>query len=181
MAKFSISSMKLTCNRMPGSRHSLLYGVIFTSALLLAGCAAEVAVEVENKQATQEIARLSRPPGSAYTGWRVFQDRCAPCHGLEANGTAIAPDLLPIVREMGSRRFVGLVLQRYDWNLPAGKAGSESAARDALIEDIVQRKGPLITMPAWGGEPRVNAHIVDLFAYLSARANGTQGPGRPIP
>ncbi|NDP40706.1 MAG: hypothetical protein GZ093_18565, partial [Rhodoferax sp.] len=108
---------------MPGSRHGLLYGAVFTSALLLAGCAAEVAVEVENKQATQEIARLSRPPGSAYTGWRIFQDRCAPCHGLEAGGTAIAPDLLPIVREMGSRRFVGLVLQRYDWNLPAGKAG----------------------------------------------------------
>ncbi|WP_296486841.1 hypothetical protein, partial [Rhodoferax sp.] len=63
----------------------------------------------------------------------------------------------------------------------AGKAGSESAAREALIEDIVQRKGPLLTMPAWEGEPRVSAHIVDLFAYLSARANGTQGPGRPIP
>lgn len=181
MAKFSTSSMKLTCNRVPASRHVLLYGVIFTSALLFAGCAAEVAVEVENKQAKQEIARLSRPPGSAYTGWRVFQDRCAHCHGLDASGTAIAPDLLPIVREMGSRRFVGLVLQRYDWNLPVGKSGSESATREALIEDIVQRKGPLLTMPAWEGEPRVSAHIVDLFAFLSARANGTQGPGRPIP
>jgi hypothetical protein len=25
----------------------------------------------------------------------------------------------------------------------------------------------------------VNAHIVDLYAYVSARAQGTQGPGRP--
>jgi hypothetical protein len=25
----------------------------------------------------------------------------------------------------------------------------------------------------------VSAHIVDLYAYLSARAEGTQGPGRP--
>jgi hypothetical protein len=29
------------------------------------------------------------------------------------------------------------------------------------------------------GVPPVNAHIVDLYAYLSARARGTQGPGRP--
>jgi hypothetical protein len=34
-------------------------------------------------------------------------------------------------------------------------------------------------MPAWDGNPMVSAHIVDLYAYLSARAEGTQGPGRP--
>jgi hypothetical protein len=80
---------------------------------------------------------------------------------------------------MGSRRFVGLVLQRYDWSLPAAKATSDSTAREALIDDIVQRRQGAVTMPAWEGEPRVSAHIVDLYAYLSARAEGTQGPGRP--
>jgi hypothetical protein len=39
----------------------------------------------------------------------------------------------------------------------------------------------MLTMPAWQGEPRVTAHIVDLYAYLSARAQGTQGPDRPAP
>lgn len=29
------------------------------------------------------------------------------------------------------------------------------------------------------GEPSVGAHILDLYAYLSARVHGTQGPGRP--
>lgn len=37
------------------------------------------------------------------------------------------------------------------------------------------------TMPAWDGKPIVTTHIVDLHAYLSARAQGTQGPGRPLP
>ncbi|MDD3936131.1 hypothetical protein [Rhodoferax sp.] len=32
-----------------------------------------------------------------------------------------------------------------------------------------------------GKEPRVNAHIMDLYAYLWARAEGTQGPQRPAP
>ena len=82
---------------------------------------------------------------------------------------------------MGSRRFVSLVLNRYDWPLPASQARSEGAAREALITDIEQRRQGGMSMPAWQGEPTVHAHIVDLHAWLSARAQGTQGPGRPNP
>lgn len=180
MAKLSMFPLKW---RLAGTaaRHRVRwYGAALTSAVLLAGCAVET-VQWQNREAAQELARLATPPGSVYTGWRVFQDRCAGCHGPAATGTAGAPDLLPIVRDMGSRQFVGLVLQRYDWSLPVAQARSEGAARDTLIEDIVQRKEYMLTMPAWQGEPRVNAHIVDLYAYLSARAQGTQGPGRPAP
>ncbi len=157
------------------TRRGLLYVGLFTSVLLLGSCV----VEVQNRQAAQELAQLSKPPGSVYTGWRVFQDRCAACHGATATGTAGAPDLLPRVREMGPRQFVSLVLLRYDWNLPVAQAGSQGAARENLIEDLVQRKHYMLTMPEWQGEPRVNAHIIDLYAYLSARADGSQGPGRP--
>lgn len=146
-------------------------------ALLLAGCA----VELENTQPAQELARQSQPPGSVYTGWRVFQDRCASCHGPDGNGSARAPNLLPLVRDMGQRRFVGLVLQRYDWNLPPDQTRGGSAALDKLVEQIMQRQAPVLVMPAWQGEPRVTAHIADLYAYLSARAHGTQGSGRPAP
>jgi cytochrome c2 len=146
-------------------------------ALALTACA----VEVQNTQPAQEMAQQAKPPGSLYTGWRVFQDKCVACHGPAASGTARGPDLLPRVREMGARRFVNLVLYRYDWNLPAARAGSETAAREALIEQILQRQDGALAMPAWQSEPRVNAHIADLYAYLSARAEGTQGPGRPAP
>jgi hypothetical protein len=178
MAKFSKLSkfvLKPPLERMTARQRRLLYGGAIMSALLLAGCA----VEVQNREVPQELARLSKPPGSVYTGWRVFQDRCAGCHGPAATGTAGGPDLLPRVREMGSRQFVSLVLKRYDWGLPAAQASREGAAREAVIEEIVQRKEYMLTMPAWQGEPRVNAHIVDLYAYLSARAEGTQDPGRP--
>lgn len=144
------------------------------AALALSGCG----VEVKNTQAAAELKQMAQPPGSVYTGWRVFQDKCAACHGPAASGTAGAPDLLPRVREMGPRQFVGLVLTRYDWGLPATESGS--AAREAQVGDIVQRKGYMLTMPAWQSEPRVNAHIADLYAYLSARAEGSQGPGRPV-
>jgi len=146
-------------------------------AMLLAGCA----VELQNVQPAQEYAQQTKPPGSVYTGWRVFQDRCAGCHGPAATGTANAPDLLPRVREMGPRRFVGLVLERYDWALPPAEAGSTGAAREALVERLLQRQDYPLAMPAWQGEPSVSAHIVDLYAYLSARAQGLQGTGRPAP
>jgi cytochrome c5 len=172
MANFSMFASGLS---------ALLCARVFASALLLAGCTVQT-VQVENTQAAQEVTRLSKPPGSVYLGWRVFQEKCAACHGPAATGTAGAPDLLPRVREMGSRQFVSLVLKRYDLNLPPAQARSEGAAREAMVDEISQHKGDyMLTMPAWQGEPRVSAHIADLYAYLSARVEGTQGPGRPLP
>lgn len=148
-----------------------------TLALLaLAGCNS---VEIQNRQPLAEMRAATQAPGTVYAGWRVFQDKCASCHGPEATGTPVAPDLLPRVRTMGSRRFVDWVLKRYDWKLPADQLGG--AGHEALVGDTLQGKGVVISMPAWQGEPRVTAHIMDLYAYLSARANGSQGPGRPNP
>jgi hypothetical protein len=160
-----------------GTGRGLLVGAALMAAGLLAGCS----VEVQNRQAAQELAQAAKPPGSVYTGWRVFQDRCAACHGPAATGSPSAPNLLPRVGDMGSRQFVSLVLKRYDWGLAATPANTEGPAREALVEQIVQGQAGALTMPAWETEPRVSAHIVDLYAYLSARAQGTQGPGRPAP
>lgn len=145
--------------------------------LTVAGCA----IDVQNREAAREVAQRSKPAGSVYTGWRVFQDRCSSCHGLTATGGAGGPDLLPRVREMGPRQFTSLVLRRYDWGLPKAQVGQQDAAYEALIDDIVQRREGELAMPAWQDEPQVRAHIADLFAYLSARAEGSQGPGRPAP
>lgn len=150
------------------------FGATWAAVLALAGCA----VEVQNTQPARELAQAAQPPGSVYTGWRVFQDKCAACHGADAAGTSKAPDLTARVGAMGPRRFVGLVLTRYDWGL-APAAGE--AANAAQVESVLQRREGAVQMPAWQGEPRVNAHIADLYAYLSARAEGRQGPGRPTP
>lgn len=156
---------------------TLTYGTAMVAVLGFAGCA----VEWENKQAAQEVAQLSKPAGSVYLGWRVFQEKCAGCHGTTANGTANAPDLLPRVRTMGERQFVSLVLQRYDLTQPATQVRRGPAPGEAEVEVIMQRKGAPLVMPAWQSEPRVNAHIMDLRAYLAARAEGRQGPERPLP
>ena len=153
-----------------------LLALASASALLLSGCA----VEVQNTLPAKELAQTAKPPGSVYVGWRLFQEKCAACHGPAANGTSNGPDLLPRVAAIGPRQFVSLVLKRYDWNLSASKAASEGAAREAMIDDVLQRNPTYATqMPAWESSPRVSAHIVDLYAYLSSRARGVQGPGLP--
>lgn len=166
-----------THQAQPIARHWGLWG----GALLLLALAGCNAVEIQNRQPLAEVKHASQPTGTVYAGWRVFQDKCARCHGLEATGTPAAPNLLPRVRDMGPQRFVDWVLKRYDWNLPADQAMATGAARDTLIDETVQGRGVAISMPAWQGEPRVTAHIMDLYAYLSARADGSQAAGRPQP
>lgn len=140
----------------------------------LAGCA----VSLQNTEPARALELQSRPAGSVYLGWRVFEDRCARCHGSSATGKAGAPDLLAVMRTLGPREFADRVLLRYDWGaLPS--ADPRSADRAAYVDEVVRRREGGLTMPAWQGEPRVSAHVIDLYVYLSARSDATQGPGRP--
>jgi len=65
---------------------NFVFGAVAT-VLLLVGCA----VEWQTREPAKELAKLSSPPGSIYTGWRVFQARSVSCYGQAATGTANAP------------------------------------------------------------------------------------------
>lgn len=118
---------------------------------------------------------------NTYAGWRIFQNNCAKCHGAAAAGTEQAPNLLPIVGDMSDTRFVGVVLRRYQLFTPAGEAGAEGGSREALVEEVLNRKQGEVPMPAWDGDPNVKPHILDIYSYLRARADGALGDGRPQP
>ncbi len=143
--------------------------------LIIAGCA----MEVENTRPARALKTPAQPTGVVYAGWRVFQDKCAACHGTAATGSEGAPDLLPRVREMSARQFAALVLKRYDLDHLGAMNDPSQDTTDTRVNDLLQRKDTPMTMPAWQGEPSVNAHIIDLYAYLSARAEGALGSGRP--
>ncbi|MFL6626562.1 MAG: c-type cytochrome [Vitreoscilla sp.] len=148
-------------------------------AVLLAVLLAACATHLQNADPARQLARESSPPGSAHDGWRLYNQRCAACHGKDAASPAPMPDLLDRVAQMGPRRFANLVLERYDW--------SETVAEDegyGPIPRIYLRERPLggtqvLEMPAWAKDPVVAAHVADLYAYLSARADGRQGVGGP--
>ena len=119
-----------------------------------------------------------------YTGWRLFHTTCYGCHGVGGVGTDLAPNLVERVKDLTPRAFAAKVLTSYRIVQPAdaSSAADRSAALDALIEEVLRRERgprPLIAMPAWDDDPQVNPHVLDLYAYLSARADGKLGPSRP--
>lgn len=159
---------------MRSSSRALRIAAVALLALASAGCA----LQWQNPQPRQAYEASLHPSGSVATGWRVFQQKCAGCHGSDATGGQ-GPDLVLRLGEIGQRRFVDLVLRRYDWVMPGAPGTRDESGFDALVDDIVAGRRGAVTMPAWQGEPQVQAHILDLYAYLSARADGTLGPGRP--
>lgn len=121
---------------------------------------------------------------NTFQGWRVFHSVCHVCHGTGATGTDIAPSLLARVRFMTPREFAEQVLVRYRLLYPgdARTAVNPAREREAVIEEMMARKrGPTgrISMPGWERDEEISAHILDLYAYLSARADGVIGPGKP--
>ena len=119
-----------------------------------------------------------------FTGWRLFHSTCHGCHGVDALGTDVAPNLLERVGLITPRAFVTKVLTSYRIVLPeTDKNAIDSAnSREAMIDDVLRqdRQGRVkVVMPAWEGDPTVNPHVLDLFAYLSARADGKLGVGKP--
>ena len=139
--------------------------------------------------------RAEPPPGDyrvvggkvdrgTFTGWRVFHTACYGCHGVDAVGADLAPNLVERVNTMTPRAFATKVLTSYRIALPASEASTEdrSAVRKAMIEEVMRQergaRGQIIT-PAWEADPKVHPHTLDLFAYLSARADGKLGPGKP--
>lgn len=167
-------------NRIAVSKaHSWLIATVVAWLASVGAVAAAPAAGRGNPEPGSQAGFEKQHP--AYLGWRVFQQKCAECHGPDASGSERAPDLRPRVADMSESRFVGTVLHRYTWIIPSGEARSESGAREQLVEQILRGSKGSITMPAWSGEPAVKANIGDLYLYLRGRADGVLGPGRPTP
>ncbi len=116
-----------------------------------------------------------------YVGWRLFHSACFGCHGVGGVGTAVAPNLLERVPNLTPRDFASKVLTSYRLVSPADDDSAQ--AREATLEEILKRdrsaaRGQVL-MPAWGGHAEVPPHVLDLYAYLSARAAAEIGPGEP--
>jgi Cytochrome C oxidase, cbb3-type, subunit III len=116
-----------------------------------------------------------------YLGWKLFHSACHSCHGVGGVGTGVAPNLLERVPTMTPRDFASKVLTSYRLVSPADEDTAQG--HDATLEQILRRdrhaaRGQVV-MPAWGGDATVPPHVLDLYAYLSARAAGDLGPGQP--
>jgi hypothetical protein len=121
---------------------------------------------------------------NTFYGWRTFHSGCHICHGQGAIGTDIAPSLLSRMQSMTAREFAERVLVRYRLGaqLEGASVEQRARAREEIIAEVTAKKRGKkgrISMPAWENDAEVNAHILDLYGYLSARADGMIGVQRP--
>lgn len=158
----------------PWLRLNLTRFVFFLAPLMMAGCK----VDFLNAQPARELTPTAKV-GKVYAGWRVYQGKCSSCHGIGATGGEQVPDLLPIIRSMNLQQFAAIVLKRYDLASGMSRKPQDKTTVEMRIDEIMHASEPPIEMPTWQGEPAVNAHILDLYTYLSARAEGRIGIGRP--
>ena len=80
---------------------------------------------------------------------------------------------------MNPRQFAALVLKRYDLDSGVARRTQDPSTLEKTIDQIMRRSEEPIEMPLWQSEPAVNAHILDLYAYLAARSEGRLGVERP--
>lgn len=119
-----------------------------------------------------------------HSGWRLFQANCQRCHGVGGVGTSAAPNLLERIPNLTPKAFASKVLTSYRIvrMTPDDRAEDREAERERLLEQVMRRertsRGEPV-MPAWDADEGVSPHVLDLYAYLSARADGAIGPGKP--
>jgi cytochrome c5 len=126
-----------------------------------------------------------RVDAGTYAGWRLFQANCQTCHGVGGVGTAKAPNLVERIKTYTPRGFAGKVVTSYriEGLMPDGGPGEGDAERQARFEVEMRRERTLRgqpLMPAWAKNDEVPPHVLDLYAYLSARAEAGLGPGKPV-
>ncbi len=146
------------------------------ASLAVSGLAAE-------EHATAPYYRVigGKVDSATFRGWQIFHTTCFGCHGVGAVGTDVAPDLTARVKRLSATEFAMTVLSRYRVLVSYREGLPVDAA--ALARELEQhQRGPRgqVLMPAWNVDSRVKPHILDLYGYLRARADGKLGAGRPM-
>jgi methanol metabolism-related c-type cytochrome len=93
-----------------------------------------------------------------FSGYRRFNGSCETCHGFDGSGSSFAPDLTQSLKTMSYSEFQNVVVN--------GKKDVNTAQS--------------LVMPTFGDNKNVMCYLDDIYVYLRARADGAQGPGRPV-
>ncbi len=89
-----------------------------------------------------------------YNGFRRYHADCHVCHGPAGLGSSYAPALMESMKTMDWMSFVDVIVR--------GREGTDNKV-----------------MPPFAGNTDVLANMLDIYAYLRARADDVIGPVRP--
>jgi len=118
--------------------------------ILAFAAAAGVAAGRAAAQSQPASAKSQELYQNVYSGWKVWHVYCYRCHGINAVGTTLAPNLTDPNEKMRLQEFRTIV--------KTGSADGQMQAWDKLLDD---------------------KQIGQLFDYVRARADKVLPPGRP--
>jgi hypothetical protein len=160
----------------------LLYRTVALLALLAVVQAAPAQMR-DQPMPGEFVVVDGRVDAGTYAGWKLYHTACYVCHGVGGTGTDVAPNLVDRIGNYTPRGFAAKVLSSYRIvPMPDGEPADREAEREALLELLMKRERKLQgqpLMPAWDIDDEVSPHVLDLYAYLNARAAGVLGPGKP--
>jgi len=122
-------------------------GAWVLACAVAAGIAADLAAAQNPPPATTKSQELYQ---NVYSGWKVWHVYCYRCHGINAVGTTLAPNLTDPNEKMSLLSFKTVV--------KTGSADGQMQAWDKLLDD---------------------KQIGQVFDYVRARADKVLPPGRP--
>lgn len=130
------------------------------AAVLLQGAAPALRAQQPAQQSAKPVTKEAAARRDSlvvtpqeYTGWKYFHVYCYRCHGTDAFGGQLAPDLRHSVGPLGSVTHEVFVTTVKEGRLTKG-------------------------MPTWKAL-LTDEQIEGLWAYLQARSSGRLAPGRP--
>jgi mono/diheme cytochrome c family protein len=118
--------------------------------ILAFAATAGVAADFAAAQSQPAPAKSQELYQNVYSGWKVWHVYCYRCHGTNAVGTTLAPNLTDPNEKMRLQEFRTVV--------KTGSADGQMQAWDKLLDD---------------------KQIGQLFDYVRARADKVLPPGRP--
>lgn len=163
--------------------HIPLSGRSAKRALAMVAASLAMSAHAGGEATTQEGAA----PGdgvhrSVFRGWVTYQIACGSCHGPDAIGIGLAPDLRQPLQTLPMAEFVRIVSARYRITLGLTESVFSEKQRASVLGEVGPRapaSGGTAVMPSWQSDAAIRERVLDLHAYLRARSEGVQGPGRP--
>jgi mono/diheme cytochrome c family protein len=179
-----MAACSLSGSPMPTHRFFAALRAALCAGLLFGSMGVAWAQQVAKPMPGEFVVIDGRADRGTYAGWKLFHAHCDGCHGVGGVGSSVAPNLVDRIGNYTPRGFATKVLTSYRIvpMSPDGTPPATDAERDALLEEVMKRERtdrgqPL--MPAWDDDAEVAPHVLDIYAYLNARAAGVLGPGKP--
>lgn len=179
LARSHALPLTITTQRTDVTRRARL--VLCATAMMFT-CALSVSAAQAQSEAKEPPYKMQdgKVDESTYLGWRAFHSACHACHGVGAVGTSVAPNLVERIERLSAREFAVKVLTSYRISVPSSELSGEdpTALRAQIVEEVLRRESGELIMPAWEEDANIRPHVLDLYAYLRARADGL-APGEP--